>query len=179
MSFDHAVNERIRAKEVRLVGVDGEQLGVCLTKNAIFQARQLGLDLVEIASNATPPVCRILDYGKYKFDLSKAEKERAKKMREAQVDTKEVQLRPVTDEHDVNIKAKRAREFLADGDRVKIVIKFKGRELAHKEIGRKIMDSFLEAVGEHKIEKPVAMSERNMIAVIAPVKVVPPQAKPE
>jgi translation initiation factor IF-3 len=169
VSFDHAVNERIRAREVRLVGDAGEQLGVHLTHVALSEARKLGMDLVEIQANATPPVCRIVDYGKFRFELSKSEKERAKKMREAQIDTKEIQLRPVTDDHDVGVKAKRAREFLADGDRVKIVVKFKGRELAHKEIGRRVLDAFLDAVGEHRVEKPPAMSERNLIALVAPM----------
>lgn len=176
MSFDHAVNERIRSKEVRLLGDNGEQLGVHPTHVALNEARKLGLDLVEITPNAQPPVCRIVNYGKFKFDLTKAEKERAKKARASQVETKEVQLRPVTDEHDLNIKAKRAREFLDDGDRVKVVVKFRGRELAHKDLGRKLLDQFLLTVGEHRVEKPTSMSDKQMIIVISPVPKVAVQA---
>lgn len=169
MSLDYAVNEQIRSKEVRLIDDQGGQVGLFLTNDAIRRAREAGMDLVAVNIKSVPPVCKILDYGKFRYEQQKREKEIAKKARASQTEVKEIQLRPVTDSHDIAIKAKRAQQFLEDGDKVKIIVKFKGREIHHKEIGHKVLQEFLAAIGEHKLEKPVAMSERQLFTIAAPV----------
>ena len=128
------VNERIRALEVRVIGRDGQQLGILPVKKAIELATQEHLDLVEVAPNADPPVCKIMDYGKFKYEESK-KKQQAKKQ-QVVVHLKEIKMRPSTDEHDYQTKLKHVRSFLEDGDRVKITIRFRGREMAHKDIGQ-------------------------------------------
>ncbi len=169
MSLDYAVNGAIRSKEVRLVGEDGEQIGVVKTSDAMWRAKQAGLDLVAIQSQSNPPVCKILDYGKFRFEQQKREKEAAKARRAAIIDTKEIQLRPVTDSNDLATKAKKAASFLAAGDRVKIIMKFKGREIHHSEMGRKVLESFLSSIGEHKLERPITLSERQLFTIAGPV----------
>lgn len=168
MGLEYAVNNQIRSKEVRLINENGEQVGILSTVEALRRAQNLGLDLVAVNGTSNPPVCKILDYGKFRYELSRKEKEQARKAREAQVDVKEIQLRPNTDAHDIGIKARRAQEFLADGDKVKVVVKFKGRELSHIDIGRKVMEAFLAGVGEHKLDRPVSMGDRQMFAILAP-----------
>lgn len=167
MSFDYAVNEEIRSKEVRLIDDKGEQVGLFLTLDAIKRARAQGLDLVAVNAKSVPPVCKILDFGKFRYEQQKRDKEAAKKSREAAIEVKEVQLRPVTDSHDIGIKAKRAVGFLDDGDKVKVVVKFKGREIHHKEMGTKVINEFLALLGEHKLEKPIQMNERQMFTIVA------------
>lgn len=169
MSFDYAVNNQIRTKEVRLIGDDGEQLGIITTLDALRRAQNAGLDLVAINSKSEPPVCKILDYGKFKYDQSRKEKELAKKNRESRIELKEIQLRPTTDDNDIQIKAKRAQQFLVDGDKVKVIIKFKGRELSHTEVGRQVMDVFLRNLVDFKHEVPVRMSERQLFTILAPL----------
>lgn len=169
MSFDYAVNGNIRSKEVRLVDAQGNQVGVVGIQDALNRARQEGLDLVAINPKAQPPVCKILDFGKFKFDQSKREKEAARAQRESRVDVKEVQLRPVIDQHDLQTKARKAEQFLKAGDKVKVVLKFRGREISHSELGRKVMEQFLSLVGDHKLERPITFNERQMFAIAAPL----------
>ena len=163
-------NERIRAPQVRLIGSDGENLGVVNTRDALYQARKEGLDLVAINQQTDPMVVKVVDLGKYLYDLKRAEKERARKNRENEILLKEVQLRPVTDNHDIEIKAKHAREWLAEGDKIKLVIKFRGREMSHKELGFEVAQNFLSAIGPHKLEKAPGMTGLTILAIIAPDK---------
>jgi translation initiation factor IF-3 len=168
----HEINERIRALEVRIIESE-KYTGVYKTAEALRIAENEGLDLVLVNSGPVPPLCRIIDYGKFKYDIAQREKEQKKKARESVVEVKEIQLRPVTDTNDIIIKAKRAVGFLADGDKVKIVVKFKGRELSHREMGQKILESFCKSVGEpdtYRIDSPVSMNGRQMMMIIAPIK---------
>lgn len=169
MNKDVLVNERIRARMVRIVDDAGKQLGVFPLREAITEAKKLDLDVIQVSPGEVP-VCRITDAGKYLFERKKNLKEQAKRQRELQVEVKEVQLRPVTDDHDIQVKGKRAREFLAEGDKVKVVVRFRGRERAHKDQGRKIVDEFLSVVGEHKIERPLSDTGKDMQMVLAPMK---------
>ncbi len=163
------MNDKIRALKVRLVDDSGKQMGVYLLKEALNSARHQGLDVVQIGSGDIP-VCRIMDAGKFVFEKKKQERELARRQRELTIEVKEVQLRPGTDDNDLLVKAKRAAGFLAEGNKVKIVVRFRGRERAHKDIGRATVDSFLGMVGEHKLDKPLADGGRDMQAVLAPVK---------
>jgi translation initiation factor IF-3 len=166
---DILVNEAIRTKMVRIVDETGKQLGVFPLREAIIEARKLDMDVVQISAGEIP-VCRITDAGKYMFELKKAQREQAKRQRELHVEIKEIQLRPVTDEHDLHTKARRTKEFLAEGDKVKLVVRFKGRERAHKDQGRKIVDEFLVMVGEHKVDRPLFDGPRDMQMILAPMK---------
>jgi translation initiation factor IF-3 len=136
------VNGKIRAREVRVVGEDGKQLGVLPLSEAINQARQKGVDLVEIAPNATPPVCRIIDFGKYRYEMAKKDKESKKHQHANKV--KEVQLSPGIDPHDFSVKFMRAVDFLCDEMKVKVALKFRGREMAHQEVGFQRVNKFLQ-----------------------------------
>lgn len=168
MSTEILVNERIRAKTVRLI--DGEQvLGVLPFHEAMNRARIRGLDLVLVAPGDVP-VVRILDADRYRFQRKKAEKEQARRQRELTVETKEVQLRPVTDDADITIKARKARGFLEEGDKVKVIVRFRGRERSHKEQGREVIERFLAEVGEHKVDKPLAVGESDITIILAPVR---------
>lgn len=140
------VNWRIRVPEVRLIGPDGSQMGVFQTRDALKKAEEFGLDLVEISPMARPPVCKIMDFGKYKYELAK--KEHEAKKHQSVVHLKELRLRPATDEHDVQTKVRHAKRFLEDGDKVKITIQFRGREMAHQELGQKLMTKILQEVGD-------------------------------
>lgn len=162
------MNERISAASVRIVGDDGRQR-VVSTRDALWEARTTGLDLILIAPGDIP-VCRILDSGKFLFEKKKQEREQARRQRELIVETKEVQLRPVTDEHDLLTKARKAAEFLADGHKVKVAVRFKGREQTHKDVGRRIVVDFLAAMGEHRIEKPLYDGGKTMEMIVAPLK---------
>ena len=161
-------NEQIRAPQVRLIGDDGANLGVIPTKEAQRQAYQVGLDLVVINPQADPMVVKFLDLGKYLYDMKREAKERARKSRESEVIIKEIQLRPVTDTHDIEIKAKNARGFLADGNKVKVIIKFRGREMSHTQLGFEAIQSFLTAVGECRFEKEPAMMGKSIITILMP-----------
>lgn len=163
------INEEIRLKEVRLVGVDGEQLGVFSSHDALERAYALGLDLVLIAPNATPPVCRIMDYGKYRYDRDKREKEARK--RQQTVDIKEVQLSCRIDTHDFNTKVNNAIRFLKGGDKVRVVLLFKGREMAHTDVGVELINKFVEACSEYgAADKAPALDGRRMTVTISPIK---------
>ena len=158
----------IRDSELRVISEDGEQLGVMDAKAAQKLAIDKGLDLVKIAPTANPPVCKIMNYGKYKFELAKREKENRKNQKV--VNIKEVQLSPSIDTNDFNTKAKQAMKFLKSGDKVRVRVRFRGRELTHSEIGKDLLDKFAETVSEFgKIEKPAKLEGRNMIMFISPV----------
>lgn len=132
------VNDRIRAREVRVIDEEGEQLGIMTPQQAIDLARHRGYDLVEVAPMANPPVCRIIDFGKYLYEQKKRAHEAKKK--QAVIEVKEIKFRPMTDDHDYNFKMKHAREILADGNKVKATIRFRGREITHKELGFQLLD---------------------------------------
>lgn len=159
---DLMINERIRDKEVRVVSADGEQLGVMSAKDAMQMAREADLDLVKIAPNAKPPVCKIIDYGKYRYEQARKEKEAKKKQRTMEV--KEVRLSPNIDTNDLNTKANQARKFLSKGDRVKVTLRFRGREMAHVNYSKQILDSFCEKLEDIAVvEKAPKMEGRSMV----------------
>jgi len=159
------VNERIRVPQVRVITEEGEQLGIMSTSDALDKARQAGLDLVEVAADSKPPVCRIMDYGKYRYQ----QKKRLHKTHVHQSKLKEVWLHPKTGEHDLVVKVNKAREFLTNKDRVQIVVKFRGRENAHVEEGSKVMYRMIEMLEDiSKIEAPPKGAHRQVICVLAP-----------
>ncbi len=161
------INEEIRVSEVRLVSADGNEQSVMSTRDALAKAMEKGLDLVEISPNAKPPVCRIMDYGKYRFEQTKREKEAKKNQKTIQL--KEVKLRPNIEEHDFDTKAKNAEKFLSMGDKVKLTIMFRGREITHQELGRTLCDKMaarLEPIAS--MEKPAKVEGKNMIVIFAP-----------
>jgi translation initiation factor IF-3 len=161
------VNEEIRTKEVRLVSETGEQLGIMHPKDALNLALTKGLDLVEVAPSAKPPVCKIMDIGKYKYEQSKREREARKKQRIISV--KEVKLRPNIEDHDFETKAKNAIRFLEDGDKVKVTIMFRGRELSHPELGRQLLVRVAELVQEMAtVEKNPKLEGKNMTMILSP-----------
>ncbi len=157
------VNERIRVREVRVIGADGEQLGVMTPEDALVVAREGGLDLVEVAANSRPPVCRIMDYGKYKYEQKK--KNSSKKSHSATL--KEVKLRPGTDQHDLNFKLNNARKFLMEGDKVKVTVMFRGREMVHTYRGREQLNEVLKQLGSiAKMESSPRMEGRFMSMIL-------------
>jgi len=161
------INEQIRDKEIRVIGEDGEQLGIMSARDALKLAEEKDLDLVKISPNANPPVCKIMNYGKYKFEQAKKEKEAKKNQKVTTL--KEVRLSATIDTHDIEVKAKNATKFLQSGDKVKVTIRFKGRQMSHKEIGDAVMDSFFDLLKEvGVIEKPSRIEGRSMIMIIAP-----------
>ena len=161
------INEQIRDNEVRVIGEDGAQLGLMSAQEALTLAEERGFDLVKIAPTATPPVCRIMDYGKYRFEQAKKEKEARKNQR--LVETKEIRLSLNIDVADFNTKAKHAMRFLQEGNKVKVSIRFRGREMGHPEIGLDTMNRFAEACSElGAVEKPAKMEGRNMLMFLAP-----------
>jgi translation initiation factor IF-3 len=161
------INEQIRDKEVRLIDADGTQMGIVAGKEAQRIADEKRLDLVKISPTAVPPVCKVMDYSKYKFEQSKKEKEARKKQRT--IDIKEVRLSLNIDTHDVQVKYKKAVEFLNDGDKVKVTIRFRGRELGRTEGGYVIMNDFAAKLADiGNIEKPPRMEGRSMAMFIAP-----------
>ncbi len=164
---DILINERIRgARTVRLID-DNLPSEVVQFHEALSRARNQGLDLVLMAPG-DPPVCRIIDGDRFRYEKKKADREQAKRQREMTVVLKEIQLRPVTDDNDLSIKAKRARGFLAEGDKVKVIIKFKGRERSHKDRGRLMLTKFLSEIGEHKVDKPIS-DEGDLMMILAPM----------
>ncbi|WP_201456276.1 translation initiation factor IF-3 [Chlamydia sp. 17-3921] len=167
MVLNFKINRQIRAPQVRLIGVDGEQLGIVGIREALDLAREANLDLVEVASNSEPPVCKIMDYGKYRYDLTKKEKD--SKKAQHQVRVKEVKLKPNIDENDFLTKLKQARSFVEKGNKVKITCMFRGRELAYPEHGLKIvqkMSQGLEDIGF--VEAEPKLAGRSLICVVAP-----------
>ena len=166
-SFLERSLEEIRDREVRLIDENGEQLGIVSSREAQKIADERKLDLVKIAPTAKPPVCRIMDYGKYKFDQAKKEKEARKKQKT--VDVKELRLSPSIDTHDVQVKVKKANEFLKDGDKVKISIRFRGREIGHSKVGMQIMEDFAKATEEFgTVDKQPKMEGKSLVMFLAP-----------
>ncbi len=169
------VNERIRIREVRLIDETGQQLGIVPTFQALSIARERGLDLVEVAPNAVPPVCRIMDWGKERYEQSR--KERESRRNSKAITIKEVRLKPKTDDHDLDTKTRRAKEFLQEGDKVKLTVLFRGRENLHPEVGRALLDRMLDHLGPFAIiESPPRLEGRNMSAMLAPKKQPVPAA---
>ncbi|MFD1362221.1 translation initiation factor IF-3 [Lentibacillus salinarum] len=163
------VNEKIRAREVRLIDSNGDQLGVKPRKEALQIAQTRDLDLVLVAPNAKPPVCRIMNYGKYRFEQQKKEKEARKKQKV--INVKEVRFTPGIGEHDFNTKLKNARKFLSKGDKVKATVRFRGRAITHKELGREVLDRLAEETKDvATIESKAKMEGRNMFMMLAPNK---------
>ncbi|WP_207207968.1 translation initiation factor IF-3 [Xylanivirga thermophila] len=161
------INEQIRDREVRVIDVNGEQLGVMPTKKALGIAEDKGLDLVKIAPQAKPPVCKIMDYGKYRFDMLKKEKEARKKQKV--INVKEVRLSATIEEHDLAVKAKNADKFLKSGDKVKVSIRFRGREMAHTEVGYEVMERFNSMLSsEVNIDSKPKLEGRSMSMVLTP-----------
>ena len=172
------LNEEITTPQVRLLGPEGEQLGVVAIRDALAQAEEAELDLVEIAPTASPPVCRIMDYGKFKYQEAKRQHEA--KLKQKQVQVKEIKLRPGTDENDYQIKMRNMVRFLGEGDKVKVTLRFRGRELSHQEFGMRQLERVkadLEEIGS--VEQMPKMEGRQMVMVIAPVKKAPAAAKPK
>lgn len=159
------INDRIRGPKVRLIGFDGEQVGVISVDEALERAQQNGLDLVEVSPNANPPVCKIMDYGKFKYEQSK--KEKIARKRQQTITLKEIRLRPKIEGHDFDTKARHARKFLEAGDKVKATVIFRGREMAHMEFGRNLLKK-LEAELEDvaKVEKAAHVEGRNMVLLL-------------
>ena len=159
------INEQIRDREVRVIGEDGEMLGVMAPADAMKLAREAGVDLVKIVPNAAPPVCKIVDYGKYRYELARKEKDARKKQRV--IDIKEVRLSPNIDANDLNTKANSARKFIEKGDKVKVTLKFRGREMAHMEQTKHILDDFAEKLSDiAQIEKPAKLEGRSIMMVL-------------
>ena len=160
------INEEIRDKEVRVIAADGSQMGVMSGAQALKMAEDANLDLVKIAPTANPPVCRIMDYGKYRFEQQKKEKENKKNQKV--VETKEVRLSINIDTNDFNTKVNQANKFLKNGDKVKVSIRFRGREMAHSKLGLDVMERFGQAIEGGTIEKAAKLEGRNMLMFIAP-----------
>ena len=163
----HQLNEEINDREIRLIGEDGEQLGIMSSDEALNIADERGLDLVKISPQAVPPVCKLMNYGKFRFEQSKREKE-AKKNQHV-VEIKEIRMSPGIDVGDFNTKLKNAQKFLTDGNRVKVSVRFRGREMAHTEIGKTLLEKFAEQCAEvSTMEKSAKMEGRNMSIFLAP-----------
>ena len=160
------INEEIRDKEVRVIGADGSQMGIMSADKALKLAEEANLDLVKIAPTAVPPVCRVMDYGKYRFEQQKKEKENKKNQKV--VETKEVRLSINIDTNDFNTKVNQANKFLKNGDKVKVSIRFRGREMAHSKLGLDVMERFGQAIEGGTIEKAAKLEGRNMLMFIAP-----------
>ena len=161
-------NERIRALDVQVIGSDGGNLGTLQLNKAIELAKQEGLDLIEISPNANPPVCKIMDMGKYKYDLQK--KANIAKKKQKTVSLKEIKLRPGTDTHDYNFKIKNAKKFIIKGDKVKFTVKFKGREMQHTELGKELMNKIIDEIKDiAKVESRPKFEGRQMIMIIQPI----------
>ena len=166
---DLRINEQIRVREVRLIQDGGERQGIMATLEALQLAREAGLDLVEVAPQAIPPVVKILDYGKFKFENEKRIRDSKKKQKLLKL--KEIRMQPKIDDHDLDFKSKHVREFLADGNKVKVTIRFRGRELAHTELGLDVLKDVLAKIeGEYVMDKPPAMEGRFMSMVLSPKK---------
>lgn len=165
----HRINDEITAKEVRVLNPDGEMIGVLSISAALTRANDYGFDLVEISPNAKPPVCKIIDYGKFAYELAKKDKLQKKNQQQQQM--KEIRFKPRTDTHDFDFKTKHAREFLESGNKVKATVMFRGREITHKEYGEEMLQRFVAALEDvSKIDLPIKMEGRNMIVILSPVK---------
>lgn len=162
------VNRDIRVREVRLIGADGQQLGIMPTREALTIAEEQELDLVEVASNANPPVCRLMDYGKYLYEKQKRERESRKQQR--QIEIKEVRLRPKTDEHDIQVVLSKIRKFAKEGAKVRVRIRFRGREIFHPEVAQELMQRVADDVSEVvSVESRPTLDGRSMVMVLSPL----------
>ena len=176
----HQINDEIHDKEVRLIGDEGEQLGIMSAEEALKIAAEREMDLVKIAPGSNPPVCKIMDYGKYRFEQTKKEKEAKKNQRVIEI--KEIRMGPSIGENDFNTKLKNGQKFLADGDRVKVSVRFRGREMAHTEIGAQLLKNFAEKCADiANMDKAPKLEGRNMSMFLSPKPVTPPKkpAKPK
>ena len=163
------INEQIRDKEIRLIGENGEQLGIMSEKEAFKMAKEAELDLVKIAPTAKPPVCKIIDYGKYRYELARKEKEAKKKQKTVEI--KEVRLSPNIEANDLNTKVNMAKKFIAKGDKVKVTLRFRGREMAHMQSSKHILDDFAEALADIAvIEKPAKLEGKSIMMVLTEKK---------
>lgn len=161
------MNEQIKAREVLVVDADGTQLGVMKTDEALALAQEKKLDLVNVAPGARPPVCRLMDYGKHKYEQSKRDREARKKQKTTTI--KEIKLRPNIDQHDFEVKAKRGLKFLQNGDKIKVTVMFRGREITHPEIAQRLCKQLAEDLAEYSVvEKPAKQEGRNMLMILAP-----------
>jgi len=164
------INGEIRVREVRVTDVDGNQLGIMATRDALARAEEVHLDLVEVAPKAKPPVCRIMDFGKYRYEQQKRDKEARKKQKVITI--KEVKLRPNIEQHDFNVKTKNALRFINDGNKVKVTIMFRGRELSHPELGRDLLLKVADALSEYVVvERAPKLEGRNMIMILTPKQI--------
>ena len=176
----HQINEEITDKEVRVIGAEGEQLGIMSAEEALKIAEENELDLVKIAPGSVPPVCKVMDYGKFRFEQGKKEKEAKKNQRVIEI--KEVRMSPGIDTNDFNTKLKNAQKVLADGDRVKVSVRFRGREMAHTEIGEELLNNFAQSCAEiANVDKAAKLEGRSMSILLSPKPVTPPKkpAKPK
>ena len=156
------INEQIRDREIRLIGEDGEQIGIMSARDAMKLAREANLDLVKIAPTAKPPVCKIIDYGKYRYEQARKEKEARKKQKTIEV--KEVRLSPNIDTNDLNTKVNQARKFVSSGNKVKVAVRFRGRELAHTAVGKTILEDFAQKLSDIAvIDKPAKLEGKSMV----------------
>ncbi len=161
------INNQIRVEKIRLVGADGEMIGVVTVPEGLRLAREAGLDLVEVSPNAAPPVCKILDYGKFKYEQQKKAAEARKKQKIVVI--KEVKLRPGIDKHDLEVKLKAVHKFLEEGDKVKLTLRFRGREMSHQEIGMRLLEKVREDLGTSvKVEHEPKLEGRQVIMIVAP-----------
>jgi len=165
---DLRINEQIRVREVRLIDEEGNQKGIVSTREALDMAKEAGVDLVEVAPQSKPPVCKILNYGKYKFDLEKKTREQKKKQK--LVKLKEVRMQPKIEKHDLAFKTKHVQEFLDEGNKVKVTIRFRGREMAHTELGKVVLDKLIELLeeGSFSIDNQPRMEGRFMSMLLSP-----------
>ncbi|HHY92731.1 MAG TPA: translation initiation factor IF-3 [Firmicutes bacterium] len=167
MTKDLQVNEQIRVREVRLVDEAGQQLGIMLTREALRLAQEKGLDLVKVAPDAKPPVCRIMDFGRYKYEQSKREKEARKKQKVITI--KEIRIRPNIDDHDYEVKLRNMQRFLTDGDKVKVTVRFRGRQMTHTEAGHELLAKMAEQLKDLGIvEREPRLEGNQMIMILAP-----------
>ena len=161
------INDEIRVPQVRLIDQDGEMQGVMTAREALIRAYDVGLDLVEISPNAVPPVCKILDYGKYKYEQQKKANEARKKQKVVEI--KEIKVRPNIDDHDYDVKMRQMKSFISEGDKVKVTLRFRGREMAHQDLGVKVLDRIRTELAETtKVEQFPRLENRQMIMVLAP-----------
>ncbi len=170
------VNERVRAREVRVIDEDGQVVGVMSSGQALAMARERNVDLVEVSPMANPPVCRLMDYGRFKYEQAKKENEARKRQKTSEL--KEIRLSPKTDEHDVAVKVRKVEEFLGEGDKVKVVVRFRGREMAHPELGRRLLEQMMADVKNIAVvERPPIMEGRMMSMILSKAPNWEPQKK--
>lgn len=168
---EYMVNQQIRFPQVLVINENGDMQGVKTRNEALAMARDANLDLLCVAPNATPPVCKILDFGKYRYQLEKKKKENEKKQKAMMFDIKEIRLSPVIDTHDIETKARHANNFLKNGDKVKVTVRFKGRQMAHLEVGEEVMNRFISMCTDAGVvEKKPVQEGRNLFATLAPKK---------